>query len=90
MPEEQEAEKNQWHGAGPAVTYEVWRSGPGKAPDVRIFSDRTTPESAQDALDICYADKAEGYPDAPIDFYIVRVTRTREVVNAPENGNVDD
>ena len=75
----------QWHGVGPTVTYEVWRSGPNpKAADVRIFWDRTSPESAQEALRICLDDKAEGYPDAAIDFYVVRVTRTREVIAEPD------
>lgn len=83
MSVEQTAETERWHGVGPTVTYEIWRSGPGKAPDVRIFSDRTTPESTQDALAICLADKADGYPDAPVEFYVVRVTRTREVVDTP-------
>lgn len=80
MPEDENA---QWHGIEQHVTYEVWRSGPGSGPDVRIFSDRTTPEAAQNALDTCLADKAEGYPDAPVEFYVVRVTRTREVVLPP-------
>lgn len=79
-----------WHGVGPTVTYEVWRSGPSqKAPDVRIFSDRTTPESARDALNICLADKADGYPDAPIEFYVVRVTRARERMTTAEPTNPD-
>lgn len=86
---EQSTETAQWQGVGPTVTFEVWRSGPGKGPDVRIFSDRTTPEAVQDALDICLADKADGYPDAPVEFYVVRVTRTREVVTPTAKGADD-
>lgn len=57
--------------------YEVWRSGPNlKARDVRLYFGLNE-QQAQESLDFCYGDKAEGYPDALIEFYVMRVTRTR-------------
>lgn len=62
------------------IDYEVWRSGPSsKARDVRLYFGLDE-QSAQDTLDLCNKDKAEAYPDAPIEFYVTRTTRERVVL----------
>ena len=57
--------------------YEVWRSGPGsKARDVRLYFGLDKQE-AKKTLNLCNQDKAEAYPNVPVEFYLVHVTRTR-------------
>lgn len=59
--------------------YEVWRSGPNpKARDVRLYFGLDE-NGARETLDLCNKDKAEAYPDAPIEFYVMRTTRERVV-----------
>ena len=59
------------------IDYEVWRSGPNlNARDVRLYFGLDE-KGARETLALCYDDKADGYPDAAIEFYLMRVTRTR-------------
>jgi hypothetical protein len=62
------------------IDYEVWRSGPSlKARDVRLYFGLDQ-ERARATLDLCNKDMAEGYPNAPIEFYVMRVSRERVVL----------
>lgn len=76
MSKEPSAEKDA------AITYEVWRSHP-KGRDVRCYFGMSEDDGLK-TLAMCEADKADGYPDAPIGFYLVRATTTYEHVAPPK------
>ena len=70
------------------VEYEVWRSHPNGR-DVRVYFGLSE-EDGRSTLALCNADKAEAYPDAPVEFYMMRVTRTRERVLPSADGGTDE
>lgn len=61
------------------VKFEVWRSHASGGRDV-LVQPQTSEAIARAVLDEARADKAKNYPDAPIDFYLSRVTLRRERV----------
>ena len=61
------------------IHYEVWRSHLRGGPDVCLYRDLDE-EGGPKTLALCEADKAEAYPDAPVEFCLIRATTTRERV----------
>jgi hypothetical protein len=60
---------------GDTVRYEVWRSH-ATGPDLLLYGNLSE-EDGERILGVCIEDKATGYPDAPVDFYLVRAETTR-------------
>lgn len=58
------------------VKYEVWRSHPD-GEDMRISQYGLELAGARKELAECLAGKAEFYPNSPIGFYLVKVSRER-------------
>lgn len=79
----QSAEKAPERGATETtVRYEVWRTHLRGGPDVRIGHDLTLTRAFALHAE-CLDDRAEGYPAARLDFYLVKATTTRERVTSP-------
>lgn len=86
-PTPNDADDDADDGARTTVHYEVWRSHV-RGPDLCIYRNMDEVQGTE-TLQLCLQDKAEGYPDSPIDFYLVRATTTRTRVTSPEPAKTD-